>query len=162
MKKDTDVEKKVEKKIEQWFEEKFGHDALVFGETISIIITVFMIWAAHNVIYWDYQIFDFIIDDKFNIVLWAIDLSLGVSIITKIVRIFFNSKSLKRVMQIIDNCFSFILMFVLITIFPYDFTKLINISWLNDLMRIILGLSIIGLFVGTITEFIKLLSDSGD
>jgi hypothetical protein len=160
MQKNTKTENEIEKKIEKWFEDKFGHGAIILGETISIIIIVFMIWAAHNVINWDYSIFDFIIDDKFNIILWAIDLSLGVSIITKVVRMFFPSKSLKRVMQITDNFFSIILMFVLVTIFPYDFTKLVYIPWFNDIMRIIFGLSIFGLIIGIITELFKLITET--
>lgn len=154
---DKKLEKEIEHKIETWVEKKFGGDAEIFAEVLSIVFTFIMLWAAHYVLSWQLPFFAFILP-QFNSILWAIDLALGSSILAKILRLSQRDKITKHSTQILENCFNFLLIVVILTFFPYDFQKLIAISWINTAFKIILIISLFGLLVATITEFVKLIS----
>lgn len=147
------------KDIEKEVESKLGSKLKVAGEVFSIILTLFMIWAANNVLSWNYSIFDFV-QDSFAAVIWVIDITLGISIITKIIRIIYQDNKTKSITQIVENLFSMLMIIIIFTIFPYNFQLLINLSWINTAVKILMLIGLIGNFVGTITESAKLAKGS--
>ena len=154
----AEVEKTVETEVPKWVNSNQKKIGYYIGEIIAILITIFMIWAAHNVTHWTQPIFSFV-KPEFTSIVWVIDLALGTSIITRLIRLCFPNVRLKLFLQIIDNCFSLLLMWQLITVFPYDFSKLIPLTWINGFMQVVFGISIFGLFVAIIVESVKLVSN---
>ncbi len=141
-------------------QEVVEQSAEMFGEYLSISLSALFLLAAHKVTSWDYSFFDFIKDQEFNDLLWIIDISIGVSIIHSLVTIATPKKSiLSKIMQIIENLVNIVGAYLFFTRFPYDFTRVIEIEWINTGAKALIGLIIFGLTVGTITEFVKLLTE---
>jgi hypothetical protein len=132
-----------------------------FALVILILFEITFWWVAHNVTKWDIAILDFI-KDEFDSILWAVDLSMAVSIAANLLRIFTTKKFIQKASQVIENIFSFVLTWVSFQVFPYDFRKLIEIEGINQVFKILLGLALFGLFVGTMIETGKLLSGEYD
>jgi hypothetical protein len=135
--------------------------AEMFGEYLSISLSALFLLAAHKVTSWDYPLFDFIKDQEFDNLLWIVDISIGVSILHSLITIATPKKSpFKKIMQIVENLINIAGAYLFFTRFPYDFTKVIDIEWINTGAKALIGLVIFGLTVGTITEFVKLLTEN--
>jgi hypothetical protein len=139
---------------------RINYKMLFIGGTVSIVVNFIMIWAAHNVSNWNQPIFNFVKDVEFKTILWAIDLSLGASILTQLIKMAFPDRRIKSIMLIIDNFFTLVLLVVVFNVFPYDFTQLINISWINTAFKVIFAISIFGSIVSSIKELTSLIKNS--
>jgi hypothetical protein len=132
--------------------EKFGD---TIGEILSIFIHIFLIWLINNLTSLDYAILDFI-QPSFDTITWVINLSLSVSIFSSAVKIFFQNKKVETITEIVDAIFSFISTYYIFTVFPFDFTEIINITSINTIAKICLGLAMFGLVVATVFNVLKL------
>lgn len=150
-----EIGENVGKAIEQEVEKRVSGPVRKIGYVFAIFMNLLLLWAAHNVVRWDYAIFDFILDD-FNNVLWAIDLSLGVSIVINLVWIFYDGKYVKGVLQIVSNAVGLFMMYILLWKFPYEFRELIDTDWINTAVRILMILGMVAVTIATFAEGIKL------
>jgi hypothetical protein len=116
-----------------------------FGYIISIAVNVFLVYAANNLLNWNVP---FLTKD-FTQCLWAINLSLGVTIFINFIFIFFDRRWFKNLMQAFGNIFGFISAFVFWRVFPLNLSdalaRIVNFALIIALGAIVLS-TIIELF----------------
>ena len=129
----------MERKMSQ---EKMPSSARQFGYIVSIIVNVFLIYVANNLLNWNIP---FLTKD-FAQCLWAVNLSLGVTIFINFIFIFFDRKWFKNLMQAFGNVFSFISGFIFWRVFPLNLTtslaRLVNFALIIGLGAIVLSIMI--------------------
>jgi hypothetical protein len=100
-------------------ENKMPSSARQFGYIVSILINIFLIYIANNLLKWNTSL----LTEDFAKCLWAINLSLGVTIFINFILIFFDRKWFKNLMQALGNIFAFISGFVFRQVFPLNLTE---------------------------------------
>lgn len=124
---------------------KMPSSARQFGYIVSIIVNIFLIYIANNLPNWNFSLFT----KDFAKCLWAINLSLAVTIFINFIFIFFDRKWFKNLMQAFGNVFAFISGFVFWRVFP------LNLS--DSLARLVHFALIIGLGAIVLSTMIELL-----
>jgi hypothetical protein len=120
-------------------ENKMSSSARQFGYIISILVNILLIYIANNILNWNISL----ITKDFAKCLWAINLSLGVTIFINFIFIFFDRKWFKNLMQAFGNVFAFISGFVFWRVFPLNLTesmaRLVNFALIISLGAIVLS-----------------------
>ena len=125
---------------------KMPSSARQFGYIVSIMVNIALIYIANNFLNWNIPY----LTKDFAQCLWAINLSLGVTIFINFIFIFFDRKWFKNLMQAFGNVFAFISGFVFWRVFP------LNLS--DSLARIVNFALIIALGVIVLSTMIELLA----
>ena len=124
---------------------RISSPARQFGYIVSIAVNIFLIYIANNLLNWNLP---FLTKD-FTLCLWAINLSLSVTIFINFIFIFFDRRWFKNLMQAFGNIFNFVSAYVFWRVFPLNLSgalvRLVNFALLIGLGSIILA-SIIELF----------------
>ena len=124
-----------------------------FGYLIIIIINIVFLYIIHSSIIWKLNF----LKDEFSDCLWAMNLSIGATVIGNFALFLYDGKILKLPIQIVLNVLSIIVIYTILIIFPFDFKLMLNISWINTAARICLILGIIGTIIAIIVQSIKLI-----
>lgn len=98
----------------KWFHGQYL--ARRFGYFIAIIVNAIMIYVANNLMNWNIPF----LNEGYQQALWAINLSLGVSIFINFTFLFFDPAWYRNLMQAIANIFSAVSVFVFRSVFPID------------------------------------------
>lgn len=110
-----------------------------FGYLVAIAFNIFFIYVANNLLNWNVP---FLTKD-YTQCLWAVNLSLGVTIFINFIFIFFDRKWFKHLMQAFGNVFAFISGFIFWRVFPLSLTdslaKLVNFALIIALGAIVLS-----------------------
>jgi len=118
---------------------KMPTSARQFGYIVSILFNIFFVYISNNLLNWNVSLFT----DDFAKCLWAINLSLGVTIFINFIFIFFDRKWFKNFMQAFGNVFAFISAFVFWRVFPLNLTEsmasLVNFALIIALGAIVLS-----------------------
>jgi hypothetical protein len=116
-----------------------------FGYIVSIAVNILLIYAANNLLNWNVP---FLTKD-FTQCLWAVNLSLGVTIFINFIFIFFDRRWFRNLMQAFGNIFGFISAFVFWRVFPLNLSdalaRIVNFALIIALGLIVLA-TIIELF----------------
>jgi len=111
-----------------------------FGYFISIVINFFMMYAANNLSSWNVPY----VTERFSECLWAVNLSLGVSIFIHFVFMVFDRKWFRSFMQALANVFSLISVYVFREVFPLDLAdsmeRMVNLGLVIILILILLSI----------------------
>ena len=111
-----------------------------FGYFISIVINFLMMYAANNLHNWNVPY----LTERFSECLWAVNLSLGVSIFIHFVFMVFNRKWFRSFMQALENVFSLISVYVFREVFPLDLSdsmeRMVNLGLVIILILILLSI----------------------
>ena len=120
-------------------ENKMPSSARQFGYIVSIFVNILFIYIVNNLLNWNVSLFT----EDFAQCLWAINLSLGVTIFINFIFIFFDRKWFKNLMQAFGNVFAFISAFVFWRVFPLNFSdsmaSLVNLALIIALGAIVLS-----------------------
>ena len=124
-----------------------------FGYTISILVNFFMIYVANNLLGWNVPF----LTERFNECLWAITLSISVSIFIQFIHLFYDPKWFRRLMQAVANVFSLYSTYVFWRVFPLDLAE--NIARVVNLATIIImALTALSIFIelgGAVRHYTK-------
>ncbi len=124
-----------------------------FGYTISILVNFFMIYVANNLLRWNVPF----LTERFNECLWAITLSISVSIFIQFIHLFYDPKWFRRLMQAVANVFSLYSTYVFWRVFPLDLAE--NIARVVNLaIIIIMVLTALSIFIelgGAVRHYTK-------
>ena len=124
-----------------------------FGYTISILVNFFMIYVANNLLGWNVPF----LTERFNECLWAITLSISVSIFIQFIHLFYDPKWFRRLMQAVANVFSLYSTYVFWRVFPLDLAE--NIARVVNLaIIIIMVLTALSIFIelgGAVRHYTK-------
>jgi hypothetical protein len=124
-----------------------------FGYVLSIVINVAMLVIVQNLLEWGWPAF--LTADFAEVVPW-ISFSLVASIVANIIYQINDSQIVKSVGQIAVNLISVWVTYIILTVFPFDFS-----GYQFDyevVTRVVLILAIVGAGIGALFEAIKLVS----
>jgi len=113
-----------------------------FGYFIAIIVNAVMIYVANNLLNWNLPF----LTESFQQTLWAINLSLGVSMFINFTFLFFDPTWFKNLMQAIANIFSAVSVFVFRSVFPLELPENIA-SVVNIALMVLFGLILLTVII---------------
>jgi hypothetical protein len=118
---------------------KMPSSARQFGYVVSIIVNIALLYIANNFLNWNIP---FLTKD-FTQCLWAVNLSLGVTIFINFIFIFFDRKWFTNLMQAFGNVFAFISGFIFWRVFPLNLSismaRIVNFALIIALGAIVLS-----------------------
>jgi hypothetical protein len=126
-----------------------------FGYGIAVVFNVVALVFVQYVLEWGILPF---LTDEFAIVAPWITLSIGVSIVANLGFMLASSERVVSWGKIVMNATSLAATWVMLDVFPFDFTGY-EFDW-APVTRIVLILAMIGTLVGAITEAVKLAKGS--
>jgi hypothetical protein len=129
-------------------EAKIKRGARRSGYVAAIVVDVILLIVVNNLLAWGVPF----LTHSFYACLWAINLSLAVSIIGNAVLLAYNARWFRHVIQIVLDIFALIAIYVVYVIFPFAFPQVL---WVI-VAKIALIIAIVGVVVGLIVEFVKL------
>jgi hypothetical protein len=121
-----------------------------FGYLVAVVVNLIMMQVANRLLDWGVPF----LTPQFNAALWAINLSLGAHVLANAVWFIYDPRWFRRLLQIGLNVLAFVSVFVLYSIFPFEFERLI---W-ETTTRIVLVVTMFGIAVGSVVEFIGLVT----
>lgn len=127
------------------------------GYGIAVVINLAMLVVVQNVVEWGWP--SFLTAEFAEVVPW-ISLSLVVSIAANLIYQFHDTQVVKSVGQIVTNLISIFVTYVVLEVFPFDFSSY-AFNW-APIASIVLILAIVGAGIGVLTEAIKLVSGGLD
>jgi uncharacterized membrane protein SirB2 len=128
-----------------------------FGYGIAVVINLVMLVVVQNVVEWGWP--PFLTQEFADVVPW-ISASLLVSIAANLIYQFNDSPAVKSTGQILVNLVSIAVSYVVLQVFPFDFSSY-AFNW-APIARIVLILAIVGSGIGVLTEAIHLVSSGPD
>ena len=115
---------------------------------VAIIFNVIFLYIVNNLLNWHI----YFITPAFNEVIWIINLSIIVTIIGNALMLLYRRESFRHLMKIIMNIVSFIAVYLVYEVFPFNFYN----SFFNWGLSIFLILIMIGLIIASVVEVIQL------
>jgi hypothetical protein len=113
------------------------------GYLASIIINIILIFVFNNLQNWGVPF----LTSRYSGVLWAIDLSLGASILVNFLNLIFNVAWLRHLGQLILLPISIFATFMILAIFPFTFAGESWAFWVRVALIVIMAASGIGFIV---------------
>lgn len=111
-----------------------------FGYIITILINLALLYAANHLLEWNVPY----LTEDYNLCLWAINLSFGVTIFINFIFVVFDRRWFRSLMESINSVFSFISGFVFYRVFPLDLPEGIA-RWANTALVILLVVILISI-----------------
>ena len=118
-----------------------------FGYFVSMIVNAALIYVFNHLLEWNTPY----LLTTFEGCLWAIQLSLSVSIFVNFIYIFYDANWFHHLMQAIENVFSWISIYFIYTIFPFAFPAEL---WMH-IARVALIVLLVLIPIGTLVEIIQ-------
>jgi hypothetical protein len=109
-----------------------------------------MLYVAHNLLAWRVPF----VTERWILVLWAVDLSLGATIVANALYIAYDAPWFKRLTQIGLNVVALLVTYLFYTFFPFDF----GIGFVHSIARIALLVAMVGIAIALIVDAVRLLS----
>lgn len=125
--------------------------SLVMGIIGLAFINTVLLWQPHT---------GGIILPSWKDILWAANLSAIVSILCAIALICYRPARFFLVLQMIEMAAALVSAVVFITVYPFHFGA-IGLTWLDIVMKVLIGLGIFGSAVGIITNIVRLATNAG-
>jgi hypothetical protein len=116
----------------------------------AIIFNLIFLYIINNLLNWHI----YFVTNAFNEVLWIINLSIIVSIIGNGLLLLYNPERLRHLVKIIINIISFIAVYIVWKVFPFNFYN----SFYNWVFNILFILALIGIAIATIVEIYLLVT----
>ena len=121
------------------------------GYAAAIIVNVILLVIAHNILNWRVPY----LTAAFADVLWAIDLSLGATIIANALYLDYDAPWFRNLTQIVLNAFALVVGYLLFAVFPFDFGS----AFANSIAHLALVGVMLGLAVALIVEIVVWIVD---
>jgi peptidoglycan/LPS O-acetylase OafA/YrhL len=110
----------------------------------AIIVSLIFLYVVNNLLNWHI----YFITNAFNEVLWIINLSIIATIIGNALLLLYSPERFRHMVKIIINIISFIAVYIVYKVFPFNFYN----SFYNWGFNILLILAMIGIAIATIVE----------
>ena len=117
---------------------------------VAIIFNLIFLYIVNNLLNWHI----YFVTNAFNEVLWIINLSITVAIIGNVLLLLYSPERLRHSVKIILNIISFIAVYIVWKVFPFNFYN----SFYNWGFNILLILAMIGITIATIVEIYLLVT----
>lgn len=120
------------------------------GYIVSAVLNGVFLWVMHKLPEWK----PFFLLPSYDLVLWAIDMSLIVQIALNIVLVFFHPLFFHYLSQAVFSLVGLVASVVILKVFPVDFSHRLG-EWANVGFRIVLIVAIVGSAIGVIVNFVR-------
>ena len=120
-----------------------------FGYVLSMLINAALLYVFNHLSNWNIPY----LLPTFQGCLWAIRLSLSATIFVNFIYIFFDETWFHHLMQAILNCFSWLSIYLLYSIFPFEFPAAL---W-DQIVKIAFIFLLVVIPIGTLVELIQFL-----
>lgn len=153
--------KQIGAKIEGYFENTRNERVASSGAAIawSIVLLIFFNFFNQYIAYYHNGAREPILTSDFNLWLPILTITLVLSIIGHIILITLDKYLLREIIIIVLNCFGIAVVLTLLNLFPFDFSVIPNaniVAYAELGVRIALIAITVGLGIGTLVRFIKL------
>ncbi|HAF62377.1 MAG TPA: hypothetical protein DCK95_08625 [Anaerolineaceae bacterium] len=118
-----------------------------FGYFVAMVINAALIYVFEHLLAWNIPY----LLPTFAGCLWAIRLSLSVTIFVNFIYIFYDVDWFHHLMQVIENVFSWISVYFIYSIFPFEFPA----EMWNQGVKIALIIILVLIPIGTLVELIQ-------
>lgn len=125
-----------------------GPGARRFGYLVTIVVELVLLYLANGAPDWNVP---FITNDWPD-VLWALNLSLGATLVANVLFLAFDPWWFRRAAQVVLNAFSILSTLVMYRVFPFEFGRPLY----NQVARVALLVAVIALAIAIIVEFVSL------
>lgn len=120
----------------------------------AIVGNLVLLYIVNHLMKWHIPF----INEDFYKVLPYMNWSICVSIVANILYIFFNQKFIRLGTMPVLNIFSLLSVYMLFKVFPFDF-KSVGMGILNQVGKILLGFVVLGVVIGIVVDWYKLIRD---
>ena len=117
-------------------------DARRFGYFVTILVNFGLIYVANHLLDWNVPF----LTEEFTNCLWAITLSLGVTIFVNFIFMVFDRRWFRSLMEAMNSVFSFISGYVFWHVFPLDIPEP-AVRWVNLGLLILLVIILLSILV---------------
>ena len=125
-----------------------GHGARRFGHLVTIVVSLALLYLANGLPNWNTPI----ITNDWPDVLWAVNLSLGATIVANLIFLAFDPWWFRESVQIALTGLSIIVLGTLYRVFPFDLGQ----ARYDQLARLVLLVAILGVSIALIAELVSL------
>lgn len=122
------------------------------GYIVAIIVNFILFYIFNHLLSWHIR---FLLD-SWHEPLKFINILLAGTILANIIYLFFDLSLFKAITKTILSILSFIFMFEIYRVFPFNFSIYPNQLWLADLVKILIIVSLSLTAVGIIVDFVKI------
>lgn len=118
---------------------------------ISIAINGAMLYVANHLLGWQAEF----ISAAWSDVLPIINLSLGLTIAAYVVFVVHDGRTLYFVGRTMADALGLVMSYRVLQVFPFDFSKLFSMGWLNTVAPTLIIIGIVGLLASMIIRTVK-------
>jgi hypothetical protein len=133
--------------------QQYGTEARRGGYMAAMIVNAIVLYAAHHVLEWGVPF----ITASFDDVLWALNLSIGATIIANALFIAYDAAWFRHLAQIVLDGLALLSVYTLYSVFPFDFES----AWLSDIVNIVLLLTMLAVAIALVVQVVRALTDPG-
>ncbi|MCE5213162.1 MAG: hypothetical protein LLF83_00370 [Methanobacterium sp.] len=121
------------------------------SEYVAAIIFNLIFWyIVNNLLNWQV----YFVTNAFNDVLWIINISIYFAIAGNLLLLFYSPERLRHLVKLIINVVSFIAVYIVWTVFPFNFYN----SFYDWCFNILIILAMIAIIIASIVEFYLLVT----
>lgn len=124
-----------------------------FGYGVAIVVNAALLYVANNLLAWDWLPF---LTDDFERVIPIINVSLAASMVVNLMYMVADPRWFKSLTQIGLLGISLAVTIRMYRVFPFDFSAY-GFDW-ETTARVLMILAIVGIGIGLIAEFVKLIA----
>lgn len=129
---------------------------------VAVVVNLILMYVLNNLLRWDWRGFWGprsvlawpIITPRWADVLWAFNLSITISVVSYILLLLYDPLWLRRLAEIIRNLFGVLVLYTLYAVFPFDF----GYDMIDKIVQWALLLTILGIVLGTVIQFFKMVT----
>lgn len=118
-----------------------------FGYAVTIVLNLIAFYILHHLLVWRVPF----VTDSFPAVLWAFDLSLGLTIVVNALFIIYDPAWFRHTAQIALHLASIFVIVTLLSIFPFAFGP----TW-DTVARVLLWVGLFGTAIGILVDIVAL------
>ncbi len=132
---------------EEHFRENSQKNRKIIDHAVSIVVSIILLFIFNSLLSWRIPF----LTDSYIKCLWAIDLSIGSTIIVNFVFLFYEKEWFRHLMHLFLDIFAMIAAYTIYSVFPFSFTEKV---WQNT-AKIVLIVIIVVTGFSIIYEIIK-------
>jgi hypothetical protein len=118
------------------------------GYVAAIIVNIILIFVFNNLQHWVS-----FLTRSYSGVLWAIDLSLGVTILANILFLFYDAGWFRHLLRMVLNVIAIFATFIIYSVFPFTFAGEVWAFWVKVGLIVVM----VCIAIATIVEFFRLI-----
>jgi hypothetical protein len=121
------------------------------GFIAALAVNSVILYAAHHLLEWGIPF----ITPSFRDVLWALNLSIGATIVANAFFIVYDAAWFRHVAQLGLDGLALLSAYTLYRVFPFDFEAV----WMSDVLAVALLLTMVGIGIALVVQVVRMLTD---